>query len=300
MTMTLNASVLQSPTPWSSWQKIASPEDQSIAERKLDSWLVKPTDGLFACMNRRVSVPISRRLIKFSITPNMVTMFTLLVSFASGVFFAGGRYWSILFGAILSVWASILDGCDGEVARLKLQSSDFGCWLETICDYLYYLFIFGGMSLGLARSRGTNAYLMWGALLGFGAITSFLTVGYMRQRFAGSHPEKFLSIWQKKAETRQSNPLLFLGRQTEFIIRRCFLPYAFLVFAVLNITRFAFLGAAVGANVVWIIALYSCIALSGKQRPFTSSPQNVLASAESGDGRPRPSSAGESPAPTLA
>ncbi len=278
--MTSNLSVLQKPVSWDSWQEISSPEDQPAAERKLDNWLVKPTDGLWARMNRRVSIPISRHLIKFPITPNMVTMFTLLVSFASGVFFARGGYWSMLLGAILSVWASILDGCDGEVARLKLQSSDFGCWLETVCDYLYYLFIFGGMSLGLARSRGTDVYLIWGALLGFGALTSFLTVGFMRQRFSASHPEKFLAVWQEKAETRLTNPLLYLGRHTEFIIRRCFLPYAFLGFALLNITRFAFLGAAIGSNLVWLIALYSCITLSGKRRQCTSGPTVITATSQ--------------------
>ena len=64
----------------------------------------------------------------------MVSLFTLGVSFLAGVYFALGGYWNMLLGAILSVFASILDGCDGEVARLKLQESDFGCWLETICD----------------------------------------------------------------------------------------------------------------------------------------------------------------------
>ena len=49
------------------------------------------------------------------------------------VFFIG-RLLECLLGAVLSVFASILDGSDGEVARLKLQESDFGCWLETICD----------------------------------------------------------------------------------------------------------------------------------------------------------------------
>ena len=267
--MASSVSVVQKPVPWNSWQEIANREDQRAAERKLDSWLVKPTDGLYARMNRRVSIPISRQLIKFPITPNMVTLFTLLVSFASGYFFGRGGYWSMLFGAVLSVWASILDGSDGEVARIKLQSSDFGCWLETVCDYLYYLFVFGGMSLGLARSSGSRVYLAWGVALGVGAITSFLTVGYMRQKFAASHPEKFLSIWQKKAETQRTNPLLYLGRHTEFIIRRCFFPYALLAFALLNITKAAFLATAIGSNLVWMIALYSCITLSGKQREST-------------------------------
>ena len=105
------------------WQKISSPEDRIAAEQKLDRWLVKPTDGVFARMNRRISIPISRQLIKLPITPNMISLFTLLVGFASGLLFASGGYWNILAGAVLSVWASILDGCDGEVARLKLLES---------------------------------------------------------------------------------------------------------------------------------------------------------------------------------
>src|SRR6202040_2802852 len=63
-----------------SWHNIVTAEDLPLAERKLNTWLVKPTDGLFAQMNRKVSIPISRQLIKFPITPNMVTFFVLGVS----------------------------------------------------------------------------------------------------------------------------------------------------------------------------------------------------------------------------
>jgi uncharacterized protein (TIRG00374 family) len=255
-------SVLLKPVQEHLWQSVTAPDDRVLAERKLDGWLVKPTDGLFARMNRRISIPISRQLIKCPITPNMVTIFTLGVSFLAGVFFALGGYWNTLLGALLSVWASILDGCDGEVARLKLQASKFGCWLETICDYLYYLFIFAGMSIGLTKSRGTEAYLVWGGFLLFGAVASFLAVSSARHRFASSQPEKFLDLWQKKADKQTTNPLMYLARNTEFIIRRCFLPYALLAFAALNLIRFAFIASAVGANVVWIVALYSYYKLS--------------------------------------
>ncbi len=257
-----------------SWQAVGAPPDRMLAERKLDLWLVKPTDGRFACMNRRISIPISRQLIKFPVTPNMVTLFTLGVSFLAGVFFARGGYWNTVLGALLSVWASILDGCDGEVARLKLQVSKLGCWLETICDYLYYLFIFVGMSIGLTRSRGTDAYLVWGGVLIIGAVASFLVVGSARHRFASSHPEKFLAFWQKKADKQKRNPLMYIARQTEFIIRRCFLPYALLAFAVLNVMRFAFIGTAVGANLVWIIALYSYRVISARSSVVSPSIKN--------------------------
>ena len=250
--------------PATSWHNIVGPEDLGAAERKLRTWLVKPTDGLFAQMNRKVSIPISWQLSKFPITANMVTLFVLGVSFASGLFFARGGYRSSLFAAALSVAASILDGCDGEVARLKLQSTKFGCWLETVCDYLYYLFVFGGMALGLTRSSGTKSYLAFGGVLCFGAIMSFFVVSFTRHRLSGAQPEKFLAIWQKKADHRRSNPLLFLGRHTEFIIRRCFFPYALLFFAVVGMTKIAFLATAVGANLVWVIALYSLVTFSRK------------------------------------
>jgi len=238
------------------WQRVHTPEERIAAEQKLNYWLVKPTDGVFARMNRRVSIPISRKLIKWPITPNMVSLFTLGVGFAAGVFFAFGGYWDVLFGAMLSVWASILDGCDGEVARLKLLESDFGCWLETVCDYLYYLFIFSGMAIGMVKSFGAT-YLVWSGLLLFGAVTSFLVTGAGRQRLAGARPEQYLGIWQAHAESRRSNPIMYIGRHTEFIIRRCFLPYAFLFFAAINMMRVAFILSAIGVNVVWLISLYS-------------------------------------------
>ncbi len=255
--LTSTHSVGCEPVPEDKWQRVLTPQDRLLAEHKLDRWLVKPTDGIFARLNRRVSIPISRQLIKFPITPNMVSLFTLGVSFMAGLFFAFGGYRNMLLGAILSLFASILDGCDGEVARLKLQESDFGCWLETICDYLYYLFIFAGMTIGLVRSSGTKTYLVWGGLLIFGAVVSFLVTGLQRHRLAAGRPEQLLTIWQTQAESRRSNPFLYLGRHTEFIIRRCFLPYAILFFALFNITQVAFILSAVGANIVWLIALYS-------------------------------------------
>jgi uncharacterized protein (TIRG00374 family) len=248
------------------WQRVDTEEDRQSAERKLDRWLVKPTDGIYARLNRRISIPISRQLIKFPVTANMVTIFTLGVGFASGVFFAFGGYWSTLLGAFLCLWASILDGCDGEVARLKLQESAFGCWLETVCDYLFYLFLFVGMTLGLWRSSGSRMYLVGGGLLLFGAVASFLAIGWQRHRLAAERPEQLLKIFQTQAEARSSNPFLYFGRQTEFIIRRCFFPYALLVFALFNIMNVAFVLGAIGANLVWPIALYSSITFARGRR----------------------------------
>jgi phosphatidylglycerophosphate synthase len=240
------------------WQLVRTEPERLRAERKLDAWLVKPTDGIFARFNRRISIPISRQLIRFPITPNMVSLFTLGVSFLSGLYFALGGYRNMLAGALLGLFASILDGCDGEVARLTFQESEFGCWLETVCDYLYYLFMFAGMTIGLLRSSGARVYLYLGCILAFGAVMSFVTTALQRQRLtAAGRPEQLLGNWQKEAERRSSNPLLYMARHTEFIVRRCFLPYAILFFALFRIIPVAFVFAVAGANLVWPIALYS-------------------------------------------
>src|SRR5215469_9376078 len=251
------------------WQAVHTKKDLSAAQEKLDRWLVKPTDGVFARMNRRVSIPISHQLIKFPITPNMVSLFTLGVSFMSGLYFAFGGYWNTVLGAALSLWASILDGCDGEVARIKLQSSAFGCWLDTACDYLYYLFIFAGMTIGLARSTGRPSFMAWGGALFAGAILTFIVAGLGRKQLSGERPEQYLAVWQKKAEGHLTNPLIYIGRYTEFIVRRCFLPYALLVLAVLNCLPITLRLSAIGANIAWIISLRSHITFSAKRSNAT-------------------------------
>jgi phosphatidylglycerophosphate synthase len=254
------------------WQRVGNDQQRRLAERKLDGWLVKPTDGIFARANRTISIPISRRIISFPITPNMVSVFTLGVSFAAGVFLALGGYWNMLTGAMLSWFSSVLDGCDGEVARLKLQESAFGCWLETVCDNLYYLFIFSGLTIGLVRSSGNRSYLVWGGLLLFGAVMSFLTTGLQRYQMTNGQPEQYLQEWHKKADRRSSNPLLYLGRHTEFIIRRCFLPYVVLFFAFCGVMDWFLVGASVGANVVWIVALYSYLSFTPTRATALRSP----------------------------
>ena len=168
----------------------------------------------------------------------------------------------MLLGALLGVFTSILDGCDGEVARLKLQASAFGTWLDTICDYMYYVTTFAGITIGLVRSTGETRFAGLSVAIFGGAILTFITASIGRKRLSGRHPEKYLAVWQKKAESRSAGLLVNFGRHTEFIVRRCFLPYLILVLAVLNVMPAFLYMAAFGANVAWIVSLRSLIAFS--------------------------------------
>ena len=103
--------------------------DRRVAEEKLDRWLVKPTDGMYAQLNRRISIPISRQLIASNYRKHGEHLHTR--SYFVPPYFRSG--WILEHPARhSSACLRHPDGCDGEVARLKLLESDFGCWLETV------------------------------------------------------------------------------------------------------------------------------------------------------------------------
>jgi hypothetical protein len=58
----------------------------------------------------------------------------------------------------------------------------------------------------------------------------------------------------------------------EFIVRRCFFPYALVVFALLNIMNVAFVLSVIGANLVWPVALYSSNIFAGVRRAAVVTP----------------------------
>ena len=68
------------------------------------------------------------------------------------------------------------------------------------------------------------------------------------------------------------------------MIRRCFLPYALLVFAALNILKVAFILSVVGVNVTWPIVLYSYLTFA----PKTGSPRPRSAALSSAEITKRP------------
>jgi CDP-L-myo-inositol myo-inositolphosphotransferase len=63
-----------------------------------------------------------------------------------------GDYVSIVIGAAIFQAFSILDGCDGEIARAKNLESKFGERLDNFCDFLASLLYVLALGLGLHRS----------------------------------------------------------------------------------------------------------------------------------------------------
>lgn len=149
-------------------------KDQDIkkAEKALLRSLRKPHDTLISrTLNRPVSLFVSRFLMHTPITPNQITAVVFLIGvLASYVLIARPDYWGGVLGGFLFHLSSVLDGCDGEIARLKFQGSRLGVWLDNISDDLTNFLFAGALGIYSATVEKNELYL----LAGFGAMGVFL------------------------------------------------------------------------------------------------------------------------------
>jgi len=113
----------------------------------------KPQDGFVSrVVNRPISRRVTRLLLKFPIHPNAFTIAIFVLPLIASIFFIRGNYLSVVIGAAIFQVFSILDGCDGEIARAKNLESKFGERLDYFCDFIASLLYVLALGLGLHRS----------------------------------------------------------------------------------------------------------------------------------------------------
>ncbi|MDH4129208.1 MAG: CDP-alcohol phosphatidyltransferase family protein, partial [Spirochaetota bacterium] len=114
---------------------IKSKTSKKLGEKGLFKFLTKSTDPLISkTFNRPISLFFTRFLMHTPITPNMMTTVTLLISLLSCYVVLLDGYFYAALGGFLYHMASVIDGCDGELARLKFQFSKLGEWLDGFVD----------------------------------------------------------------------------------------------------------------------------------------------------------------------
>jgi phosphatidylglycerophosphate synthase len=134
-------------------QRVRSPSQADAISDEMLAELTRPTDGLFARhfdrrLSRRISVPLVRR----GVHPNWITGVATLVGLVGAALLLSSHVPVQVFGALLFVLSTILDGCDGEVARLSLRTSRLGGTLDLIGDNLTNGAVF--LAIGYTSLRG--------------------------------------------------------------------------------------------------------------------------------------------------
>lgn len=128
------------------WIDVDDEASYRQAEKMLLKSLIPPKDGLISkIFNRHVSLRITRQLAKTRVTPNQITLFSVIGAITSAFAFATNHP---LIGGILAQFCSILDGVDGEIARLKFLQSNYGALFDSILDRYGDFIIVMGMTYG--------------------------------------------------------------------------------------------------------------------------------------------------------
>ena len=248
--------------------RILSPDDLPRAEQIIRRSSYKTTDAKIARFNRRMSLPISIALIPTPLTANQLSILLVLVGFYSAWLFSTGHYAAGVLGAFLSLAASILDGCDGEIARLKYQESALGCWIETFGDYSYYIAIFVGLTVGAVRQTGQDSFYWIGGLALAGTLLSFALLIYLRSRITAGQPEKLHAIARERFRAEQS-PWSRIVWRASFVATRAAMPYGIMAFALAGVLPGIVILAAVGANIYWIAIIIKLRHLLGAEEAVT-------------------------------
>jgi phosphatidylglycerophosphate synthase len=215
-----------------------TPADVDAATTLLLQSLRKPADGIISrVVNRRLSLPITRRLLPRRVTPNQITAVASLFGIAgAGVAYRGG-YWNLLVGTMLLQTQSILDGCDGEIARLKYLQSRAGEWFDQIADdALNMAFL---LSVGAALARGGVQYASPVAVVALVAQIVYVTALYaaLAIKAAGRGSVATLRWW---VEAPGSSSSQSAARVIGDLTRRDFICFFYLACAVAGRVQAAF------------------------------------------------------------
>ncbi len=170
------------------WLDVDTPDALREAERRLMRDQGRKTrDGpVSRHLNRPISRWLSRYLVRTAVTPNQISLLSWMMSCVAAGLMAVSGYPALAAGGVLAQLASVVDGCDGEIARLKHSQSEFGGWFDAVLDrYADAVLLFGLMWHEFAAT-GTSLSV----LLGFAAIVGSFLNSYTADKYDGLMAQK--------------------------------------------------------------------------------------------------------------
>ena len=154
-------------------------------------------DAKLLPLQRRLLRPIALGLVTFGVRADQVTITGFLLGIVALPLLASQQYtWALVFILLNRV----LDGIDGEVARLTI-ATDRGAFLDIALDFVFYATIPLGFALANVTENALAAAVLLAAFVGTGS--SFLAFSLMAQK-RKLHAQKF-----------PSKGLYYLGGLTE-------------------------------------------------------------------------------------
>lgn len=135
---------------------------------------------------RQISTRLTPALAATPLTANQVTAASLLFGLACNwAIMQGGWTWTATGAALLFV-SYVLDNCDGEIARLKDQCTEFGDRFDTFVDWLVNAGFFAALGIGTAAGSGEAIWLWLGWAAAAGATLNYIIGLFIEARQGGA------------------------------------------------------------------------------------------------------------------
>lgn len=219
------------------------PEGRRRAVDALFEACRKPVDGFVSRhLNRHVSIFVSKRLVDTRVTPNAMSVVTFAVALAGAALVARGGYGPMLAGAALMQANSILDGVDGELARVRFQHSHLGQWLDTVSDDLANLAFYAALAVA-SSDLPHGRELAWAGAIACGALLATMAQYYVELWRIGSGDFYALG-WSD--DRPRPGVVGFVVRAFERVLKKDFFLFLYLVLAVFGVLPFALVLSAFG------------------------------------------------------
>ena len=160
--------------PGARWLDVDTPEDLRRLRPFIRRSLTKNADGpVSRYLNRPISTRVSMALSNMPISADAVSFAAFAVAIGAALALANG---AAVLGAVLVQLASIVDGIDGEIARLRFRSSPRGALLDGVLDRLADAAIIGGLAVwALTYDLATERVIWLAVLATTGAMLSMAT-----------------------------------------------------------------------------------------------------------------------------
>lgn len=233
--------------------------DIQIAEHILVEHIRKNTATWVAReINKRISLPISLFLTRLHTSPNTITVINMFIGLCAGIGAAGRTYTGVLLGAILFQTASVIDGCDGEVAKLTFKTSKFGQYIDSISDNLSLAAFLTGIMIHQYRTTHSMHAFIWGGALIAGVLFLLAIMADYLRKYTNSasfvtFDKEFL---QKLEPSTTPKPAYLLVKYFKIFFKKDLFSLMFLGFAVIGILHWWFYFVTLAIWVGVIVLLY--------------------------------------------
>lgn len=240
------------PVPDRAAVRAADKWQYELVDKPLDSWLCR-------YFYRPLARPLTKLFLRSPFTPNAISVISIILSLVGCAIAAGPSRMDHIIGLAILVAGGIVDANDGEVARLRLEMSKTGAWLDAIGDDLARLALVAGIGVHVSHLHPDwHALPITGAALAMTVASLVLIYWYCIFVIHSSNNQDYTKALQIGPGVRADGPRGLGAAIADFaaqIIRRDAIDLGVLLLALVHLPEIGFVLLSVGALVTLAVVI---------------------------------------------